>query len=97
MNLGLIEHNIKFFKYFSDHHEDLIEIGIDVNFLSSSKNPTFEGIIFGFETYKMVHNIEGKFDIPARYIVPLTSPWPARTWGMNLGSIQSTIRSQNLW
>lgn len=98
MHLGVIEHNIKYYNEYSDHHQDLIEIGIDVNFLNSSKNPIFQSILLGFETYKKVHNIVGKFDIPPKFIVPLNNcAWPEKTWLMNLASIQSSIRNQYQW
>ena len=42
-------------------------------------------------TYKEVH---GNLLVPVAFVVPSSAPWAEEMWGMRLGSVVDTIRSQ---
>jgi hypothetical protein len=53
-----------------------------------------EVILPAFTTYKDIH---GNLLIPDNFKVPEESPWPETSWGTNIGSIVSSIRTRDTW
>ena len=77
--------------------------------LSSADESELEGMGFAFDhnewrwhgrvqpaltTYKEVH---GDSEVPIAFVVPSSAPWAEETWGMRLGSVVDTIRSQGIY
>jgi shikimate 5-dehydrogenase len=95
MNLGSITSSIRSNNAWKDHRLELEELGFDY---SSQEVNSFENIYKAFETYKRLNNINGLFTVPFKFVVPINDVnWPKETWGMNLGSVTSSIRSNNSW
>jgi hypothetical protein len=77
--------------YLSDDKPERKEWLDEMGFVWDDLERRWEVARTALTVYKEVH---GDLLIPKAFVVPSSGPWAEETWGMNLGSIVSMIRSQ---
>jgi hypothetical protein len=89
LQLGLALYMIRADKLHFDRKEAFLALGLNDSVRSPSD---FEVIYSALKAYKVIH---GDLLVPYKFVVPHGDVnYPPETWGMNLGSIVSNIRSR---
>jgi hypothetical protein len=95
MHLGSIVHNIRAHgHYLSDDKPERKEWLDEIGFVWDDLKRRWEAAQSALRVYKEEH---GDLLVPLAFVIPSTAPWAEETWGMNLGSIVHTIRSQGIY
>jgi hypothetical protein len=89
MNLGIAVMSIRGGKSHVDKRADLESIGF--NYTSQSLRHRYELVKVALLAYK---DLNGDMLVPQIFVVPTDDmTWPKETWGMNLGTVVSSIRA----
>mmetsp|Transcript_14269 Transcript_14269/g.13776 ORF Transcript_14269/g.13776 Transcript_14269/m.13776 type:complete len:511 (+) Transcript_14269:164-1696(+) len=96
MNLGFVCSRIRYNTSYKDKQESLISLGLMVvpTDLQDSKTNTtygFDRVRTALLKYK---EISGDVLVRHYYVVPGTAEWPEECWGMKLGRVVSSIRTE---
>jgi hypothetical protein len=87
MNLGNILDNIRNLDQHETIHEDLIELGVNLELQHASHD--FERVFKALSDYKAVH---GDVVVPQSFVVPRDAAYSKNTWGLKLGRNLQCIR-----
>jgi hypothetical protein len=92
MNLGSLVSNIRTHgHYLSDDKPERKEWLDEMSFVWDDFERRWEVARTALTVYKEKH---GDLNVPHAFVVPSSAPWAEETWGMNLGSIVTSIRSE---
>ena len=92
MKLGEIVWGIRKRNYYKKFHNELLEIGFDLDFDYDKYKSNV--ILTAMKIYKEIH---GHFRIPYAFIVPNEAPWPKMSRGYKLGRIAVNIKQCDCW
>jgi hypothetical protein len=95
MNLGSIVNDIRSKgNYLSDDKPERKEWLDEMGFVWDDLERRWEVAQTALTVYKEEH---GDLNVPVAFVIPSSAPWAEETWGMHLGSIVHTIRSQGTY
>jgi hypothetical protein len=80
--------------YLSDDKPERKEWLDEIGFVWDDLERRWEVAQTALRTYKEEH---GDLLVPYAFVIPSSAPWAEETWGMKLGSIVNTIRSQGIY